>query len=87
MGPILGGMKQCKCMVILRDFPLIVHEAWIGNIMTPCFFVSSESSLASQPKPGNLLDLYVFFEERSDFLGSGINLGDTVDGSEILLTS
>ena len=26
--PILWGIKQCKCIVNLRDFPLIVHEVW-----------------------------------------------------------
>ena len=82
MGPILGGMKQCKCMVILRDVPLIVHEVWVGNIMTPCVF----RFIRTWKSPG----FVCFFEERTVFLGSGKNLGekgDTVDGSEILLTS
>ena len=59
MGPILGGMKQCKCMVILRDVPLIVHEVWVGNIMTPCVF----RFIRTWKSPG----FVCFFEERSVF--------------------
>ena len=34
MGPILGDVKQCKYMVIVRDFPLFRVIFWaFGNIM------------------------------------------------------
>ena len=29
-----GSNKQQMLLVNLRDFPLIVHEVWVGNIMT-----------------------------------------------------
>ena len=34
MGPILGGIKKCKCMVVLRDFPSIVPCLGVGNMLT-----------------------------------------------------
>ena len=33
--PILGGIKQCNCMVIFRDFPEKSCIVWFGNVMTP----------------------------------------------------
>ena len=30
-----GGIKQCKFMVILKDFPYKNGIVWVGNIMTP----------------------------------------------------
>ena len=33
--PIFRGIKQCKCMVVLRDFPLIVPCLGWCHVMTP----------------------------------------------------
>ena len=33
--PILGGIKQCKLMVILRDFPYWECIVWVGNSSWP----------------------------------------------------
>ena len=38
---IFGGIKQCKCMVILRDFPFYWCIVWLGEIMTPWIFSKS----------------------------------------------
>ena len=32
--PIFRGIKQCKCMVILGDFPYNSALFWVGKIMT-----------------------------------------------------
>ena len=33
--PIFGGMKQCKYMVNLKEFPCKRCIVWVGNIMIP----------------------------------------------------
>ena len=37
--PIVHGIKQCKSMVILRDFPCSSFIVWVGIIMTPAYMV------------------------------------------------
>ena len=67
MGPIFGGLKQYKSMVIFRDFPY--NHVWVGNIMIPDI---QECELAMQH---DLKKDKMFFpsERRSslDFVGTG----------------
>ena len=36
----MGGIKQYKCMVILREFPYNTALCWVGSIMTPVVVVA-----------------------------------------------
>ena len=42
--PFVGGIKQCKCIVVLKGFHLMVH-VWVGNIM---YDASVEAELSKQ---------------------------------------
>ena len=57
-GTHFGGIRlDCKCLVILRDFPkIIVHEVWVGNIMIPAF--QGVELWTSSPSWGIFLDLF-----------------------------
>ena len=37
--PIVHGIKQCKCMVILRDFPCSSFIVWVGVTMIRAYMV------------------------------------------------
>ena len=39
--PFGGDQKMQTSVVILRDFPLIVHIVWVGNVMTPVLLLEN----------------------------------------------
>ena len=78
MGPLLGGIKQCKCIEILRDFPCNNALFWVGNIMTPVWIGAEPVKKIARcimlvcirprkfiwnPKNGGLVEMLFFFNE------------------------